>query len=69
MTRSIRLNPLCITSYGAGEGGTHIVTRRFGRTEIFVVSDDVDHVAARLSAIRGLFPGVIEFDLVTKDKQ
>jgi len=69
MTRSIRLNPLCITSYGAGEGGTHIVTRRFGRTEIFVVSDDVDHVAARLSAFRGLFPGIVEFELANTEKQ
>ena len=69
MTRSIRLNPLCITSYGPGECGTILVTKRFGRTEIFVVSDAVDHVAARLSALRGLFPGFVEFDLTTTENQ
>lgn len=69
MTRSIRLNPLCITSYGPGEGGTILVTKSFGRTEIFVVSDDVDQVAARLSALRGLFPGFLEFDLAISENQ
>lgn len=64
MIRSIRLNPLSVVSYGAGEHGTILVTKRFGLTEIFVVSDDVHDVAARLKGRRGLFPGIVEFELL-----
>lgn len=69
MTRSIRLNPLCITSYGAGEHGTILVTRRFGRTETFILSDSFEAVAARLSRVRGLFPGFVEFDLAITENE
>jgi len=65
MMRSIRLNPLCITSYGASEHGTMLVTKRFGSTEIFILSDSPEAVKAKLSHVRGLFPGTIEFELAS----
>lgn len=65
MARTIRINPLTVSSYGEGDQGTILVTKQFGRTQVFILSDRVQQVKARLERIRGLFPGFVEFELAS----
>lgn len=66
--RSIRLNPLRVVSYGQGEHGTILVTKFFGRTEIFVLAESLGDVATKLGSARGLCPDPVEFELANVEK-
>lgn len=64
MTSTIQINPLDITSCAQGERGTILTMKRFGGTQVVIVPDCLEDVARRLKAVRGLFPGLVSFELV-----